>query len=134
MPEVNRIFVEKKEGFDTESVNLLKDIKENLEISSLNGLRIFSRYDVSGLTTEDFPNAVSRVFSEPPVDLVYFENIDAGENEWVLGVEYLPGQYDQRADSASQAIQIITLKERPEVLSARIYMFNGDLTVSEREN
>ncbi|MCK5005146.1 MAG: hypothetical protein KAS21_08660, partial [Candidatus Aminicenantes bacterium] len=72
MPEVRRIFVEKKAGYDTESKNLLNDIKENLEIESLNSLRIISRYDVSGLIVEEFSNAVTQVFSEPPVDIVHF--------------------------------------------------------------
>ena len=133
MPEVKRIFVEKKKGFDTESVNLLRDIKENLEIGGLEGLRIISRYDVSGLTGRDFSTSVTQVFSEPPVDIVHFENIEIREDEWALGVEYLPGQYDQRADSAAQAVQIITLKEKPEVLTARIYVFAGDLTGNEQK-
>ena len=125
MPEVRRIFVEKKEGYDTESKNLLDDIKENLEIENLNSLRIISRYDVSGLNSEEFSNAVTQVFSEPPVDIVHFEKLELREDEFALGVEYLPGQYDQRGDSASQAIQIITLQERPIVLTARIYVFAG---------
>ncbi|MEN8222253.1 MAG: phosphoribosylformylglycinamidine synthase [Acidobacteriota bacterium] len=133
MPEVKRIFVEKKKGFDTESVNLLRDIKENLDIGRLEGLRIISRYDVSGLAGKDFSSAVTQVFSEPPVDIVHFEKIKIRKEEWALGVEYLPGQYDQRADSASQAIQIITLKERPLVLSAAIYIFKGGLTAGDQK-
>ncbi len=125
MPEVRRIFVEKKSGYDTESQNLLNDIRENLEIENLNSLRIISRYDVSGLIDEEFSNAVTQVFSEPPVDIVHFEQLELKEAESMLGVEYLPGQYDQRGDSASQAIQIITLQERPVVLTARIYVFTG---------
>ncbi len=133
MPEVKRIFVEKKKGFDTESVNLLRDIKENLEIVGLKGLRIISRYDVSGLTVGNFSTAVTQVFSEPPVDIVHLENIEIEEDEWAIGVEYLPGQYDQRADSAAQSVQIITLKERPEVLTARIFVFSGDLSGKDKE-
>lgn len=131
MPEVRRIFVEKKAGYDTESINLFNDIKENLEIENLNSLRIISRYDVSGLTTEEFSNAITQVFSEPPVDIVHFEKLELREDESVLGIEYLPGQYDQRGDSASQAVQIITLQERPIVLTARIYVFAGILADEE---
>lgn len=127
MPEVRRVFVEKKAGYDTESKNLFYDIKENLEIEHLHSLRIISRYDISGLSDKDFSNAVTQVFSEPPVDIVHFEKFDLREDEYAFGVEYLPGQYDQRGDSASQALQIITLQERPIVLTAGIYVLRGSL-------
>ncbi len=134
MPEVKRIFVEKKKGYDTESVNLLNDLKDNFGIEDIESLRIIARYDVSGLSDDDFTDVVAQVFSEPPVDTVYFEDIDLIEDEHIIGVEYLPGQYDQRGDSASQAIQIITLKERPTVLTAKIYIFKGSITNEELQS
>ena len=131
MQTVRRLFVEKKRGYDTESVNLYKEIRDNLDIKNLTGMRILSRYDVAGLNEEEFLSTVTQVFSEPPVDIVHFEALDLKPDETVLAVEYLPGQYDQRGDSAAQAVQIITLQDRPLVVTARLFVFKGVLKDDE---
>ncbi len=131
MGNVKRVFVEKKKEFNTEAGIILKDIKENLGINSVKNLRILSRYDISGLTDGEFFDAVKKVLSEPPVDDVHFNELELGESEYLFGIEYLPGQYDQRGDSAAQAIQIITLKKRPIVRTARFFVFKGSPTTGE---
>ncbi|NYB74914.1 phosphoribosylformylglycinamidine synthase [Sedimentibacter hydroxybenzoicus DSM 7310] len=124
--DVKRVFVEKKSGFNTESINLLNDFKENLQLNNLKNIRILNRYLVSNLSNHDFSRAVATVFSEPNQDNVYFEDI--GESDNVFAVEFLPGQYDQRADSASQCIRIITDKEEVKVKYAKIIILEGELT------
>ena len=130
MSQVKRLFVEKKKGCDVEAGMLFNDIKENLGIDGLKSVRIVNRYDVSGIADRDYERAVHTVFSEPPVDIIYDENIDAGSSR-VFAVEYLPGQYDQRADSAAQCIQIMTMGERPEVKTARLIILEGLISDEE---
>lgn len=133
---VKRVFVEKKEGFNVESANLLKNLTENLNLKSLTNLRILNRYDVSHISDEDFEKSIINVFSEPNQDIVYKENfvnlqenfVNLSVNEKVFAVEYLPGQYDQRADSAAECIMILTGKEKPPVKFARVIALEGDLT------
>ena len=107
---IYRIFVEKKDNLQAKKVR--EDICNLLKIS-VEDVRSFIRYDVEGMTEEEFAAAVPCVFSEPPVDNVYFEHIDAGAGYRVFAVSYLTGQYDQRADSAAQCVQLLTQKERP---------------------
>ena len=126
--EVRRVYVEKRQGFNAEALNLKADFAENLQLDNLKNVRILNRYDVSNLNDDDFQKAVRTVFSENNQDYVY-EEVNLGEN--VVAVEYLPGQYDQRADSAAQCIQIITGKEKPVVKYARIIVPEGDLTKEE---
>ncbi len=113
---VYRIYVEKKPGFDGEAQGLLAELTDLLGISSLKGLRLLNRYDVEGIDRDLFEKAIPTVFSEPPVDLTY-DALPAAST--VFAVEYLPGQFDQRADSASQCIQLLSQGERPDVRSAR---------------
>ena len=123
---VYRIFVEKKEGLTHEANALKADIVGLLKIDSLSNVRLFNRYDAENITKELFDYATKTVFSEPQLDDVYTElKLDGA---FVFGVEYLPGQFDQRADSASQCIQIISQGERPTVKTAKIYALYGDLT------
>lgn len=131
MQAVRRIFVEKKPGFDVEARRLYADLRENLGLTGLTGVRIVNRYDVAGLDNDEFDKARNIIFAEPPVDNIYDEELPVGQDEVVFAIEYLPGQYDQRADSAAQCIQIITQKERPEVLSAKVIILRGN--VSEEE-
>ncbi|MGE5474062.1 MAG: phosphoribosylformylglycinamidine synthase [Ignavibacteriales bacterium] len=128
---VRRVFVEKKEGFDVEAKGLFLDLKGNLNIKGLKAVRILNRYDVSGISDEVYQIALKTIFSEPPVDVVYCEEFDIDEDEKIFAVEYLPGQYDQRADSASQCIQIITQEDRPLVKVAKIIVLKGDVPVEE---
>ncbi len=130
--DIKRLYVEKKAGCDVEAKSLLDDIKENLSIAGLTKVRIYNRYDIEGISDADYEAAKTTIFSEPPVDNVY-EELEVKENEKVFAVEYLPGQYDQRADSAMQCIQIISQKERPEILCAKVYVLEGDITAEEFE-
>ncbi|KPU45887.1 phosphoribosylformylglycinamidine synthase 2 [Oxobacter pfennigii] len=129
--KVRRIFVEKKKGFDVEAKNLTDDIKENLIIAGLHNIRIINRYDISGMTDDEYEKSKYIIFSEPPVDDVYDEALNLKGGLRAFAIEYLPGQYDQRADSAAQCVQILTQKERPEVLSAKVIVIEGDISDSD---
>ena len=126
---VYRIYVEKMPGLDNEARALLNDARSLLGIRSLEKVRLLNRYDAEGISRELFDYAVKTVFSEPQLDLVYEEPAFPGAA--VFAVEYLPGQFDQRADSAAQCIQILSQGERPSVRSARVYALYGDLSGSE---
>ncbi len=128
---VRRIFVEKKPGFDIEARNLYADLKHNLGIGGLKNVRLINRYDIQGVSAAEFEKARFTIFAEPPVDLVFNEKIEVGKNSRVLAIEYLPGQYDQRADSAAQCVQILTQKEKPEIRCAKIVVLEG--VVSDEE-
>ncbi len=131
---VRRIFVEKKKGYDVESQSLYRDLKEYLGISGLETVRVVNRYDVDGLNDEAYERSLHTIFSEPPVDNVYEETMSVGADETVFAIEYLPGQYDQRADSASQCIQILTCGERPDVRVAKLIILKGKITDDELSN
>ncbi len=128
---VYRIFVEKKKGLANEAMALLSDARTLLGIKALTDVRIFNRYDAENITEELFDYAVKTVFSEPQLDIAS-EDIDV-PGAYVFAVEYLPGQFDQRADSAAQCIQIISTGERPLIRSAKVYALYGDLTEQDRE-
>ena len=123
---VYRIYVEKRSGLQHEAAALLSDVRDFLGIPSLTDVRVWNRYDAEGLTPELFESAVRSVFSEPPTDIAS-EEIAPGDAA-VFAVEYLPGQFDQRADSAAQCIQILSQGERPAVRSAKVYALYGALT------
>ena len=123
---VYRIYVEKKPGFDVEANGLKNELISLLGIKDLTGLRLLNRYDVEGIDEALFNQCVSTVFSEPPVDNTYAE-LPAAEGV-SFAVEYLPGQFDQRAASAAECIQLISQGERPLVRSARVYLLEGALT------
>ena len=114
---VYRVYVEKKQGQTHEAQGLLRDIQEFLGIGSLTGLRVLNRYDAENIEKELFDAAVNTVFSEPQVDDVSFE---LPQGDVVFAVEPLPGQYDQRADSAAQCIQIISQGNRPTIRTAKV--------------
>ncbi|WAC18614.1 phosphoribosylformylglycinamidine synthase [Luteolibacter sp. SL250] len=124
---MNRIFVEKKPGFDVEARHLLHDLRESLDLPDLAEVRIIQRYDIDGLTDAEFQAASKAILTEPQMDFSS-EFFSLSENETAFGVEYLPGQFDQRADSAAQCVQILTGKERPDVFSSRVYVLAGDLS------
>ena len=126
---VYRIYVEKREGLQNEAKALLSDINNLLSIKSLTDVRVINRYDAENIDKELFDYAVGAVFSEPQLDIAMDEVDLSGAT--VFAVEYLPGQFDQRADSAAQCIQIISQGERPEVRSAKLYALYGDLTDDE---
>ena len=126
---VYRIFVEKKPGLDNEARELLGEARSLLGIKSLEKIRLLNRYDAEDMDPELFRRAVKTVFSEPQLDIAT-EEADT-EGAAVFAVEYLPGQFDQRADSAAQCIQFISRGERPLIRSAKLYMLYGDLTAEE---
>ncbi|MDR0554484.1 MAG: phosphoribosylformylglycinamidine synthase [Treponema sp.] len=132
---VYRVYVEKKEGCDIEARRLKQDIAEFLGINALSALRLINRYDVEGVSREVFERCKTTIFSEPPVDNVYDRLPDARDRRVsayrVFAVEMLPGQYDQRADSAAQCIQAVTQTERPLVRSAKVYLLYGALSDEE---
>ena len=127
---VYRIYVEKKAELANEAKSLKNDIVSLLGIKSLENLRLLNRYDVEGISEELFENAVKNVFSEPQLDITS-KVINKNEKDTVFAVEYLPGQFDQRADSAAQCIQIISQLERPIVKTARVYILEGNVTEGE---
>ena len=127
---VYRIFVEKKEGLAHEATSLKNEINTLLQITSLKDLRLLNRYDVENIEKDLFDYSVGTVFSEPQLDTVTAE-LEANDGDIVFAVEYLPGQFDQRADSAAQCIQIISQGERPLVRTAKIYVMQGDMTEAE---
>ncbi len=132
MSKVYRVFVEKKKGNDIEAGQTLADLKENVGITSLEDLRIINRYDAQGVSSEEFDVAVRTILSEPNLDNVTYELTIP--SDWKFFVtEYLPGQYDQRADSAAQCIQLLTAGERPEILSAKVIAVKGNITDAEFE-
>ena len=128
---VYRIYVEKKPGFDGEARQLHNELTTLLGIRSLTGLRLLNRYDVEGISEELFRQCAGTVFSEPPVDDTCSE-LPAHQGP-AFAVEYLPGQFDQRADSAAECIQLISQGERPLVRSAKVYLLEGALTGGEVE-
>ena len=125
---VSRIFVEKKAGFDGEAKSLERELKTLLGIDALTNLRLINRYDVEGITPELFESCVPTVFSEPQTDVATTEMPDVAPGAVVFAVEFLPGQFDQRADSASECIQLISQGERPIVRSAKVYVLEGALS------
>ena len=132
MAKVYRVFVEKKKGNDIEAGQILEDLRGNVGLTGLEDLRIINRYDAQGLSDAEFDSAVKQVFSETNLDNVYYDlKIDDG---WkYFATEYLPGQYDQRADSAAQCIQLLTAGERPKVASAKVIAVKGDISDDEFE-
>ena len=127
---VYRIYVEKKQGLDNEARALANDLRELLGIKGLDKVRLLNRYDCEGLEEELFDYAVNTVFSEPQLDDTMTE---VPEADYVFAVEYLPGQFDQRAASASECIQLISKGERPLIRSAKVYALYGKLTDEELE-
>ncbi len=128
---VRRIFVEKRKEFDIEAQKLLADLRNHLGIDSLNDARIINRYDISGITDAEYAKARTIIFAEPPVDIIYDDYLPVVDDEKLFAIEYLPGQYDQRADSAAQCLQILTQKERPTVLSAKVIVLRGHISETE---
>lgn len=128
MKAIKRIFVEKKPEFAVEAKSLYHDLRDNLGIEQLTGVRIINRYDISLSNASVYERAKDIIFSEPPVDLVYEEELPLTGNEKVFAVEYLPGQYDQRADSAVQCLQIIDQNDKSSLASAKVIVLDGEIS------
>ncbi|HBY3199894.1 TPA: phosphoribosylformylglycinamidine synthase [Clostridioides difficile] len=128
---VRRVLVEKREGFDLEAKALKKDLVESLHIDNIENLRILNRYDVEGISEEVYENATKTIFSEPNLDVVYYEEIPKLNDERVFAIEFLPGQYDQRGDWAAQCVQIVNQGIRPAINTAKVYILSGKITDEE---
>ncbi len=128
MAAVRRIFVEKREGFDVEAANLMADLRNNLGLTAIEQVRIINRYDISGLEGASFEGAKNTILSETNADKVYEETLPEDKDFRMFAMEYLPGQYDQRADSAAQCVQLLTQGERPQVVSAKLIAVKGDIS------
>jgi phosphoribosylformylglycinamidine synthase len=125
---IRRLYVEKKPGFNVEAQGLLKDFKSNLGINSLECVRVLNKYTLDNIEDSDYEKTINSIFSEAPVDMVYKEEFPIGEGEIAFGVEYLPGQYDQRADSAYECIKILTKAQDTLVRTAKILVLKGDIS------
>ena len=133
MSDVIRIFVEKRDGFNVEAKHVLWDIRHNLRMMSVTDLRYIVRYDIEGLSREEFDKAKGIVLSEPNADMIYEETLPVEDGWRVFAMEYLPGQYDQRGDSAEQCVQLLTQGERCKVLTARVICLKGDITDDDQK-
>ena len=131
MGKVKRIYVEKQDPYAVSARQLEEECASYLGIHSITKIRVFIRYDVEDISDETFKRACSMVFAEPPVDILYHENIDIPSGARAFSVEYLPGQFDQRADSAVQCVQFIKEDETPIIKTAVTYMIIGDITDEE---
>ena len=124
------LFVEKLPPFASESRHLLHDLRESLALPRIESLRLLNRYDIEGVSDEEFDLASTRILSEPQVDSIS-TTLSLAENEHAFAYSYLPGQFDQRADSAAQCIQILTGKDKPAVTSSRVVILTGNLSPSD---
>lgn len=131
MGNVKRIYVEKKEPYAVKAKELKEEIKGYLYIEGVEAVREFIRYDVENLSEDTFAKACKTVFAEPPVDILYHETIDMPENAHVFSVEFLPGQFDQRADSAMQCVRFLKEDEEPVIKTAVTYMIIGNISDDE---
>ena len=133
MGNVKRVYVEKKPEYAVQAKDLFHEIKSYLGISALTGVRVLIRYDVENISEETFEKACRGVFAEPPVDILYKETFPAAEGTRIFSVEFLPGQFDQRADSAVQCVQFIKEDEKPVIRTATTYVIEGELTDEQFE-
>lgn len=131
MSEVIRIFVEKRDGFNVLAKQTLWDIRHNLGMKSVTDLRYIVRYDIEGLSKDEYDKAKTIVLSEPNADVIYEETLPVEDGWQIFAMEYLPGQYDQRGDSAEQCVQLLTQGERCKVLTARVIALKGEITTDE---
>ena len=132
MSNVRRVYVEKKPAYAVAAKELQSEIKSYLGIKTVTGVRVFIRYDIENVSEETYQKALGTVFSEPPVDEVYEEKIELGDAK-AFSVEYLPGQFDQRADSAEQCLKLLKEDEEPIIRSATTYVISGDITEEQLE-
>ncbi len=131
MSRVRRIYVEKKEAFAVRAKELKHELRSYLGIKGLQAVRVLIRYDIEKLSEDTFQKALGTVFSEPPVDILMEESFPFDKGDRVFSVEYLPGQFDQRADSAEQCVKLLKESETPVIRSATTYILSGDITEEE---
>ena len=131
MSNVRRVYVEKKPAFAVQAKELKHEISSYLGIKSVTAVRVLIRYDVENISDEVFDKACKTVFAEPPVDDLYLENFESAEGSHIFSVEFLPGQFDQRADSAVQCVQFLDENAQPIIRSATTYVIEGTITDEE---
>ncbi|MBR5267966.1 MAG: phosphoribosylformylglycinamidine synthase [Lachnospiraceae bacterium] len=128
---VKRVFVEKKPAFAVQAKELRSEIESYLGINGVTGVRVLIRYDIENISEGTYDQALATIFSEPPVDEVFERTFPHGEQDTVFSVEYLPGQFDQRADSAEQCVKLLNETEEPVIKSATTYVISGELTAEQ---
>ena len=133
MSSVRRVYVEKKPAFAVQAKDLRHELRKYLGVSGLTGVRVLIRYDVENISDDVFEKACKTVFAEPPVDTLYKESFEIAENARVFSVEFLPGQFDQRADSAVQCVKFLNEEEEPVIRSATTYVIEGEVSDEEFE-
>ena len=133
MSSVKRVYVEKRPEFAVQAKELQHEAKSYLGIQTITGIRVLNRYDIENLSDETFETACNGIFSEPPVDILYREEFPMKEGSRVFSVEFFPGQFDQRADSAVQCVQFIKEDETPVIKTATTYVIEGEITDAEFE-
>ena len=131
MSQVKRYYVEKKPDYAVRAGELADEIRAYLSINKLEKVRVLVRYDVENVSEETLAKAAGTVFSEPPVDYLYEDDFPREEGDHVFSVEFLPGQFDQRADSAEQCLQLLNDQESPVIRSAVTYVLTGDISEDE---
>ena len=132
MGQVKRIYVEKKAPYAVRAKELKEEVRQYLGITALRDVRVLIRYDVENLSDATYKQALMTVFSEPPVDNCYEESFTMDPDAFCFSVEYLPGQFDQRADSAEQCVKLLNEKENPVIRSATTYVFEGEINEEDR--
>ena len=130
---VKRVYVEKKPEFAVQAKELRHEVKSYLGIKTVKNVRVLIRYDVENLSDATFERACNGVFAEPPVDVLYREDFPREESDHIFSVEFLPGQFDQRADSAVQCVQFIKEDELPVIKTATTYVIEGEISEEEME-
>ena len=133
MSSVRRVYVEKKPAFAVQAKDLRHELRKYLGVSGLTGVRVLIRYDVENISDDVFEKACKTVFAEPPVDTLYKESFEMAENARTFSVEFLPGQFDQRADSAVQCVKFLNEEEEPVIRSATTYVIEGEVSNEEFE-
>ena len=133
MSSVRRVYVEKKPAFAVQAKDLRHELRKYLGVSGLTGVRVLIRYDVENISDDVFEKACKTVFAEPPVDTLYKESFEMAENARAFSVEFLPGQFDQRADSAVQCVKFLNEEEEPVIRSATTYVIEGEVSDEEFE-
>ena len=131
MSNVKRIYVEKKKPYDIRAKELKGEIQSYLGMNTIENVRVFIRYDIENIKEETYQKALSIVFSEPPVDILYKDRLPEDAGNVIFSVEYLPGQFDQRADSAEQCVQLLDETEEPTIRSATTYALTGNVSKEE---
>ena len=133
MSNVKRVYVEKKPGFAVQAEELKHEVKSYLGIKDIQNIRVLIRYDVENISEDTFKKACNGIFAEPPVDTLYEEEFQSAPGSRIFSVEFLPGQFDQRADSAVQCVQFIKEDEQPVIKTATTYVIEGDITDAQFE-